>query len=293
MQKGVVASAGTKMLEHFVAPFDAEVVTRLAENNIPVSGRVALGPFGMGSDAPLPDGMVLCNDLFGKTSRQAAKQGLCALRPTYGTVSRYGLIPAACSMDQIGVICQNPEDGWQFLSLIAGKDDKDGAMLPHQSYVYQKADKPPRIADASLALPYADVYDAVMLILSSAEISNNISRYDGIKFGHRTANYTGLHDLYVNTRTEAFDQQTKQMAVMGALVLSQDYYVPYYEKAMKIRRLIKASLPFDQYDVLTLPVDSPLAQLAGLPSLTVGTVQLVADALNETALHAAWEVLFA
>lgn len=285
LQAGKPASAGSEMLEHFIAPFDAEVVSRLAES----AESVKLGEFGLEPPGTLPDGLLLCNDVFGHVRVQAAKQGLCYIRPTYGTVSRYGLIPTVCSMDQIGIVCKTPSEGFTLLAKIAGHDEKDGAMFPEKSFTYAKPDKKPVLSKEPL--PYADLYEPVLRIHAYAEISGNISRYDGVKFGYRAKNYKNLEELYTKTRTEAFGFETKLAAVMGCLVLSQDHYTALYEKAMKIRRLMKESLRFDRYDVLVLPPESHLPVLAGLPALTFGNVQLAADVKNEGMLLGAWEAM--
>jgi aspartyl-tRNA(Asn)/glutamyl-tRNA(Gln) amidotransferase subunit A len=256
----------SKSLEGFIAPFDATAITRLKDP---------------------AEFYNLHNDVFGHVRTGAAKQGKCYIRPTYGTVSRYGLIPTVCSMDQIGIVCKDPAEGFAVLEQIAGYDEKDGAMFPEKSYSYTKADKAPII---SREAPAYYVEQEVQCILMYAETMANLSRYDGIKFGYRTENYKGLEDLYIKTRTEAFGIEEKFATIMGAYVLSQENYERYYLKAMKIRRLIKQSLRFDEYDVLELPVASPLALLCGLPSLTFGDVQLVANVKNENALWAAWEV---
>ena len=318
MQKGSLATAGSKILANFTAPFDATVVRRLTEKCEPVK----LAEFGLGDPGELPGSPLLCNDIFGFVRCRAVRQNLCYIRPSYGTVSRFGLIPVASSMDQIGIVCKNPTEGFSLLSAIAGQDENDGAMFPEKSYTYNadvkdikwstlpasgekgipasesfaqkfiekigKKEKPD-----SCTVSHADVCRQVLHILSYAEISNNISRYDGIKFGYRSSNYKGLEDLYTKTRTEAFGLEAKLAALMGCLILSQEYYASYYDKAMKIRRLIKESLRFDKYDVIILPDDNPLAVLAGLPSLTFpynGTgIQLVADVKKENILFSAWE----
>jgi len=339
MLKGHLSTAGSKILQDFVSPLDATVITKLLDNGFVLSGKTAMNEFGIGgitADVPdettgavkaVADGLVpyaLCNDVFGTYRRQAAENGLCYIHPTYGTVSRYGLIPLVCSMDQIGIVCNNLSDGFSLLSAIAGNDPKDGAMFPEESYAYEKTGKditvgiPEAVVNqadektqrsirdfagnfrsVSISLDYFDVYKQVMYILSCAEISNNISRYDGIKFGYRTQNYKSLNDLYVNTRTEGFGLQTKLAAIMGSLALSQDQYVPCYEQAMKIRRLIKESPRFDAYDIIILPAavsGTPydnlslfaLAPLAGLPSVTFSHqgcgIQLIANVKNENAL---------
>ena len=286
LQKGKSATAGSKILESFIAPFDATVVTRTGENIEPV----ALAEFGLGDPGQLPGAPMLCNDVFGYVRCRAAQQGLCYIRPTYGTVSRFGLIPTVCSMDQIGIVCENPRDGFAMLETVAGYDEKDGAMFPQERYSYAKTETKPSITASTPV--YADVYGQVMTILAYAEISNNISRYDGIKFGYRASNCKNLEVLYTKTRTEAFGLETKLAAIMGCMVLSRDGS-KYYEKAMEIRRLIKESLSFDQYNIIALPVDSHLAALAGLPSLTFshnGTdIQWVADVKQESLLLTAWE----
>ena len=299
MQKGSIASAGSKMLENFTAPFDATVITRLKEKNASLKierfklAEFGLAEFSQADPGELPGTPMLCNDVFSHVRRKAAQQGLCYIRPTYGTVSRYGLIPTASSMDQIGLVCKDPHEGFSLLSAISGHDENDGAMFPEKKYSYAKTDKKLNIAGQSLKLPYSDVYNQILQILTFAEISGNLSRYDGIKFGYRASNYKNLEELYTKTRTEAFSLEAKLAIVMGCLILSQDCYAKYYEKAMKIRRLIKESLPFTQYDVITIPADCPLAVLAGLPSLTFShngnCVQLVAGVKNESYLLAAWE----
>jgi Asp-tRNA(Asn)/Glu-tRNA(Gln) amidotransferase A subunit family amidase len=192
-------------------------------------------------------------------------------------------------MDQIGIVCKDPAEGFEVLGQIAGYDEKDGAMFPEAGYSYTKADSAPRISDEPP--PYDDVAEQVFAILTCAEIMANFSRYDGISFGFRAEGYRGLDELYTKTRTEAFDPGISAAIIQGAYVLSQENYERYYVKAMKIRRLMKQSLRFDEYDVLKLPVESPVAVLCGLPSLTFGNVQLVANVKNENALWAAWEKL--
>jgi len=337
MKKDNPAAAGSKMLENFISPFDAAVVTRLSENNIAADISAGMNEFGIDplfaeSENEMPTGLIdvvasgeadfaLCNDVFGTYRRQAAREGLCYIHPTYGTVSRFGLIPLVCSMDQIGVVCKNPADGFKLLSLIAGKDARDGAMFPEESYTYENTGKKPRVGvpefarealggfaenfdSSGIELDFFDQYRLVMYILCCAEISNNINRYDGIKFGYRAENFSGLNDLYVKTRTQGFGVDTKLAAVMGSFVLSQEQYAPCYEQAMKLRRLIKQSLRFDEYDVIALPTQIhgnrydnlalyALAPLAGLPCVSFSYkgqgVQLIANVKNENALLTALE----
>ena len=292
MQKGCITSAGSKILSNFTAPFDATVVTRLNQK----CESVKLAEFGMEDPGDLPGTPLLCNDVFGHVRCRAVQQGLCYIRPTYGTVSRFGLIPTASSMDQIGIVCKNPVEGFALLGTIAGHDANDGAMFPEKSYVYKAAEK--NIKTEKLEncnVKHAELCEQVMQILSLAEISNNISRYDGIKFGYRASNYKNLDELYKKTRTEAFGPEAKLAAIMGCLILSEDYYTAYYEKAMKIRRLIKESLDFEKYDVIELPCGHHLAELAGLPSLALShngsCIQIASDVKQENLLIKAWEAM--
>ena len=298
MQKGCISSAGSKILGNFTAPFNATVVDRL-ENAQPQekTERTRLAEFGLTDPGELPGTTMLCNDVFGHVRRRAAAQGLFYLRPTYGTVSRYGLIPTASSMDQIGIVCSKPDAGLQLLKTIAGYDENDGVMFREKSYNYEREKKTIRIKTTCSPdlINNFDVCSNTLQILAFAEICNNISRYDGIKFGYRSSNHKNLEELYIKTRSEAFGIEAKLTAVMGCLILSENYYAKFYEKAMKIRRLVKESVLrlFNECDVLAVSIDNPISVLAGLPSLSFSfngnPVQLVADVKSEACLQTAWE----
>ncbi|MDR2889493.1 MAG: hypothetical protein LBV33_06615 [Lachnospiraceae bacterium] len=312
MQKGHEANAGSTILKGFISPFDAAVVERSSAASIDIAGRVSVDEFSVltiTDDQPEeitpavervvadlsgeagPATAVLCNDLFGKVRRQAAAHNLYYLQPSYGTVSRYGLIPSASSMDQIGILTSNLTDAFMLLTKLAGKDERDGAMYPETAYDYginsdshkdkdgtghtpirlafpsnvwaKKADssactalfteQPDRFDIVSCELKYFELFRQVLYILSCAEICNNTNRYDGIKFGYRSPNYKSIGDLYVNSRSEALGLDAKLTIIMGAKVLAQENYTPLYEQAMKIRRLIKEAVNFSDYDVIALP----------------------------------------
>ena len=249
MQKGRVASAGSEILGNFISPFDATVVTRLEAAGINIIGRTKMTEFGVaGLFADMPwnresetgganaavsavvDGVAtfaLCNDYTGAVSREAAALGVCYLHPTFGTVSRYGLIQSVPSMDQIGIVCSKPEDGFRALSIIAGYDPKDGVSvsggrfsLTHECV---KENRPPDTPE----LKYLDICNQVMQILCCAEFSNCVSRYDGVKFGRRAEGYNDLRELYTKSRTEGFGADVKLAAIIGAMVLSQENYARY------------------------------------------------------------------
>ena len=305
MRKDSQCAAGSKIMEGFISPFDATVVSRLEEANIEIVGIAKMDEFGItglfadklehcsGAVSAVEKGIAdiaLCNDFTGYVGQQAAERGLYYIHPTYGTVSRFGLIPAASSMDQIGIVCKQPDRGFKVLAQIAGSDPKDGAMyesmLKSVDVDTSNKDgdvsqslfngKPLRMAipgninaiykhEADLAslfpnaetinfeLAYFDAYKQIMQILCSAEISSNISRYDGISFGYRAQGFANLQELYTKSRTEALGKYAKLAAILGAMVLSKENYLRYYDKAMRIRRIVKESLDFSKYDSIVLP----------------------------------------
>jgi aspartyl-tRNA(Asn)/glutamyl-tRNA(Gln) amidotransferase subunit A len=222
-------------------------------------------------------------------------------------------------MDQIGILCRDINAGFDLLSIIAGHDSRDGAMLPHISYSYGPDAAPPKLGVPKnlsnengfaekynceeFQLEYYETYGHVMDILSSAEIANSISRYDGIKFGYRSGDYGSLNELYVKSRSEGLGPGGKLASVLGALVLSHDMYHPVYERAMKLRRLIRDRLPLDTFGVMALPVTGTADILRGLGALPAlaglwagsfpvsgGGIQLIAPPGNENKLLKAWEV---
>jgi len=281
MQKGLPASAGSKMLENFIAPVDATVVLRLVEAGAEIVGRIDTSEFGISGlfgdkdlevrFQDLEADVVLCNDYTGSIARAAAATGLYYLHPTYGTVSRYGLIPSVCSMDQIGIVCKSPEDGFKVLEIINGYDEKDGLM--NCDYKKQDIEENKEIVfrgDTNKAgTCFTPCFPClqVMQILCCGEFSNNINRYDGIKYGYRAKGYNGLQELYTKSRTEAFGEDVKLAAIIGAMVLYQGEEERYYDKAMKMRRIIRDSFEFDKYDVLATCCPT-LSRMCGFPALT-------------------------
>jgi len=299
MQKGLPATAGSEMLENFIAPVDATVVERLLAAGVEIAGRADTSEFGVSwlfdgdLENPLTEAVkgaadaALCNDYSGAISSTATQAGLYYFHPSYGTVSRYGLIPSVCSMDQIGVLCKEPEVGFKVLDIISGYDSKDGVMFPYEPDKNKAQELSPffEVDVADIPSDFSGVYKQVMQILCSAELSNNINRYDGIKFGHRAKEYNGLNELYLKSRTEAFGEDVKLAAIIGAAVLYGDNYERYYDKAMRIRRQIKESLDFDKYDVI-ISKSPLLSRLCGLPATSTPGYTYTADTGREDILRA-------
>jgi len=279
-------------------------------------------------------------DMNGSCRRAAALSGVDFLKATYGTVSRYGVISCAASGEQMGVYAQNAQGVKEIIEVIAGKDDKDGTCLKNESYDYTIGDvKGKKVcivkelldkcddAVKSNVTAYADklrksgveveeisfdIFDTANTawqILMTAETCNNISRYDGVKYGHRAKQYKNIDELYVNSRTEGFNFLTKAVIMYGSDVLSKNRYADCYDKSLKVRRVIadKFAELMANYDAVLTPVCSKteyqrydikdafvkvfeesvftsLANLIGTPALVSGGVQLLGKAFGEATL---------
>ena len=305
MRKGFPASAGSGILAGFTSPFDAAAVGRLAMAGYEIAGQASMPEFAIPAltpDFPAatdggPDavdmvlsgaaGLALCNDPFGTMRRKAAFSGLSYIQPTYGTVSRYGLIPTAPSMDRIGVLCGDVPEGLALLTAISGHDPRDGAMYPDapgqgpDASVSEAASAGQEAREPRLAFPwglpgvgadvgadsgaegraaagggfgYLDHADAAMYAIACVEACSSLSRYDGIGFGYSVPNYESLDDLYVRTRSEGMGFWAKLTAVMGSMFLTGDNYVNVYGKATRVRRVIKDSFVGGGYEAAAFPV---------------------------------------
>ena len=359
--KGAIASAGSRILEGFKPLFSAEAVKRLEDKGYEISGKTHVGEFGLdlagefsyyspaegqieGAAAQLvKEGKVkaaLGVDMNGSTRRSAAISGVNFLKPTYGTVSRYGIISCASSGEQMGVYAGNVEAVKEIMDVIAGHDEKDGTSLKKE-YTYstaeevagkkvcvvkellEKADEDVRakvnayadklrangVVVEEISLDIFDVANTTWQILMTAETCNNVSRYDGVKYGHRAAQYKNIDELYVNSRTEGFNFLTKAVILYGSDVLSKNRYDECYGKALKVRRVVAEKFEeiMSQYDAVLTPVCSKTAyekydikdafmnvfnesvftalpNLIGTPALTNGGVQLMGKHFSESTL---------
>ena len=360
--KDVQSAAGSRMLEGFKPLFSAEAVTRLENKGYTISGKTNVGEFGLdlagefsyyaeksadlkGAAAELVAKSevkaALGVDMNGSTRRSAALSGVDFLKPTYGTVSRYGIISCAASGEQLGVYAKNAEGIKEIMDVIAGHDDKDGTSLRNESYDYtinsdvsgkkvciikelmDKADddvkaKVKAYADAlskkgvaveEISLDIFNVANTAWQILMTAETCNNVSRYDGVKYGHRATEYKNIDELYVNSRTEGFNFLTKAVILYGSDVLSKNRYKDCYDKSLRVRRVIAEKFEelMKNYDAVLTPVCSKtaygeynikdafgkvfeesvftaVANLTGTPALVSGGVQLIGKHFSESTL---------
>ena len=359
--KGVAATAGSKMLDGFKPLFSAEAVTRLETAGYTVAGKTATGEFGLdlagefsyyapqegtlkGAAAELvAKGDVkaaLGVDMNGATRRAAALSGVSFLKPTYGTVSRYGVISCAASGEQLGVYAKDTASISEIMGVIAGHDDKDGTSLPAEKYDYavsdvngkkvciikellEKADDETKAeinaaADAlkskgvtveEISCDIFTLANTAWQILMCAETCNNVSRYDGVKYGHRAAKYRNIDELYVNSRTEGFNFLTKTVILYGSDVLSKNRYKDCYDKSLRVRRVVSEKMAelFASYDAVLTPVCSKASyeaydmndafikvfeesvftcvpNLIGCPALSVKGVQFIGKNFSESTL---------
>ena len=328
--KGVKTTCSSKMLENFVAPYDATVTEKLNAENLINLGKLNMDEFAMGSStehsafkktcnpwnlnkvpggssggsaAAVAAGMVpwaLGSDTGGSIRQPASLCGVVGLKPTYGLISRYGLIAYASSLDQIGPITKDVEDCAILLNMIAGHDEKDTTSIDLEKKDYTKSLKNdvkglkvgvpkeflaegvnPEVKEAigkaieeykkmgaiveECSLPIADYSLAAYYIISCAEASSNLGRFDGIRYGYRTPNYESLNDIFVNSRTEGFGEEVKRRIILGTYVLSSGYYDAYYKKAQQVRTLVKKEFDkaFEKYDVLITPTSPTVAFCIG------------------------------
>ncbi|MBR2043664.1 MAG: hypothetical protein IJ946_04925 [Clostridia bacterium] len=360
--KGVTSAAGSRILEGFKPLFSAEAVTRLQAKGYEISGKTHVGEFGLdlvgefsyyGEKEDLLKGAAACLvkeksvkaalgvDMNGSTRRAAAISGVDFLKPTYGTVSRYGVISCAASGEQVGVYAQNAKGVKEIMEVIAGNDQKDGTSLKNDGYDYtiaenvkgkkvciikelmEKADEQTvarvkafaekltrnGVIVEEISADFFGLANTAWQILMTAETCNNVSRYDGVKYGHRAEEYRNIDELYVNSRTEGFNFLTKAVILYGSDTLSKNRYDQCYGKSLKVRRIIseKFALITDKYDAVLTPVCSKceykaydikeafnkvfdesiftaVSNLTGTPALVSGGAQLMGKAFSESTL---------
>ena len=301
--QGKPTTCASKILEGFVPQYQAEVIDRLEKAGMILIGKTNMDEFAMGSTTEtsaygitrnpwnpehVPGGssggscaavaageafLALGSDTGGSIRQPSSYCGVTGLKPTYGTVSRYGLVAYASSLDQIGPVGKDVADCAALLEVIAGYDPKDSTSIDRQDLDFSAA-LSEKIAGMKFGVPKEylaeglspEVKEAFMetlktltqlgaiveffsvktmeymipayYIIASAEASSNLERFDGVKYGYRADKYEGLHDMYKRTRTEGFGPEVKRRIMLGSFVLSSGYYDAYYIKAQRVRRLI-------------------------------------------------------
>lgn len=323
--QGEPCTAASKMLEHFVPPYQATVIEKLIEEDYISLGKLNMDEFAMGSSTEhsyfgashnpwdieyVPGGSSggsaaavasnsaiwsLGSDTGGSIRQPAAFTGVVGMKPTYGLVSRYGLLAFASSLDQIGPVVKDVTDAAIVLNAIAGHDHRDSTSLPQEKKDYKKAlvhgvkglrigvpqeffgkgikEETKKAIQSALAyyekegaeivdvsLPHIDSGVSVYYIIAPAEASSNLSRYDGVGYGYRIPG-RNLIEMYTKTRSDGFGEEVKRRIMLGNYVLSAGYYDAFYLKALKVRTLIKKEFEgaFTSCDVLVAPSASGTA----------------------------------
>ena len=383
--RGFTTTCASRMLENFVPPYDAHVIEKLEQTGAVMLGKLNMDEFAMGSSTEnsyfqvthnprdltcVPGGssggsaaavaaeeaaFTLGSDTGGSIRQPAAFCGVVGMKPTYGTVSRYGLVAFASSLDQIGPLTKTVADSAMVMDCIAGHDSRDTTSIDMETLNYS-AELGKDIRGMKIALPKeflgeglsddvrkgietavarfkelgAEIIEVSMptlshalpayYIISSAEASSNLARFDGIRYGYRAKDYDDITTLYKNSRSEGFGQEVKRRIMLGTFALSSGYYDAYYKKALQVRTLIvndynrifeqcdcilspvapttaykigeKTSNPLEMYlgDIYTVPVN-----IAGLPALSMPCatadsglpvgMQLIGPAFSEPALY--------
>ena len=358
LTEGVRTTCASRILENFIPPYSASAYSRLADKGFLLLGKTNMDEFAMGSSTEtsffgpvrnpydynrIPGGSsggsaaavaasmapaALGSDTGGSIRQPAAFCGVAGIKPTYGRVSRYGLVAFASSLDQIGAFGGTVDDAALLLALISGRDVNDSTSVEREVNFQPEAISPemrgmrigvpeeyfrgtsPEIAERikkeietlgekgagiePISLKYTEYAVPVYYLIATAEASANLARYDGVRYGYRSAGGSNLLDLYTRTRSEGFGKEVKRRIILGTFSLSSGYYDAYYLKALKGRRLIiddfKSAL--SRVDVIVAPVtttsafrigemiDDPLqmymsdvltisANLAGIPAMSV------------------------
>lgn len=387
--EGIRTTCSSKILENFYPTFSAEAVCRLERDGAVMIGKTNMDEFAMGSTTEtsafgitknphntdyVPGGssggscaavaagecsFALGSDTGGSIRQPSSFCGVTGLKPTYGTVSRYGLIAYGSSLDQIGPIAKDVADCAAVLESIAGYDKKDSTSIRREDTDFTTALEEdvkgmrigiPRdyfsrgldtqVADSIMKAAHVlekngavlEEFDLSLVeyaipayyVIASAEASSNLARFDGVKYGYRTGEYEGLHNMYKKTRSEGFGPEVKRRIMLGSFVLSSGYYDAYYLKALRTKALIKQAFDraFEKYDLILSPaapttapkigesLKDPLqmylgdiytisVNLAGLPGITVPCgkddkglpigMQLIGDCFKEkTMIRAAY-----
>lgn len=324
--KGIKTTCSSRMLENFVAPYDATVIEKINAENMIDLGKLNMDEFAMGgsteysyfkktrnpwnlnkvpggssggSAAAVASNMVpwaLGSDTGGSIRQPSSFCGVVGLKPTYGLVSRYGLVAFASSLDQIGPITKDVYDSAMLLNLIAGHDEKDTTSEKREKIDYTKclkndvkglkigvpkeffgegineevkqslenAIKKYKELGAEIeefSLDIAQYALATYYIVACAEASSNLGRFDGIRYGYRTKEFKNLKELYRKSRSEGFGPEVKRRIILGTYVLSSGYYDAYYKKAQQVRTLVMNEFDkaFEKYDVILTPTSPTVA----------------------------------
>ncbi len=318
--EGIPNTCGSKILQNYIPPYSATVIEKLRREHVVILGKLNMDEFAMGSSTEnsrfqvtrnpwdlerIPGGSsggsaaavagALCagalgTDTGGSIRQPASLCGIVGMKPTYGTVSRFGLVAFASSLDQIGPMTRSVEDAALLLNVITGHDPKDSTSVPREYPDYTEgleeglqglrigipkeyfiegidSEVEARVRGAirameeagaeivDISLPHTEYAVATYYIIATAEASSNLARYDGVRYGYRDESAVSLRDMYEKTRSEGFGTEVKRRILLGTYVLSAGYYDAYYRKGQQVRTLIREDFKkaFEICDVIATP----------------------------------------
>ncbi len=322
---GDLTTSASKILKNYVGIYDSTVVKKIKENNMPILGKTNMDEFAMGSSnenssiksvsnvwdtdrvpggssggsaaavAALETPIALGSDTGGSVRQPASLSGIVGIKPTYGRVSRYGLMAFGSSLDQIGVLAKTTEDAAETLKVIAGYDEMDSTSadievqnyteylnrdikglkigIPREYFTESLDSEIKKVIDNSInilreqgavikevSLPHTKYAVPTYYIIACAEAASNLSRFDGVRYGYRGSN-DNIEDMYVKSRSEGFGKEVKRRIMLGNYVLSSGFYDAYYKKASQVRRLIKNDFDkvLEEVDVILTPTSPTTA----------------------------------
>lgn len=326
---GMKTTCASKILKGYISPYNATIVDKLTENGAIIMGKTNMDEFGMGSTGEnsaykitrnpidlnrVPGGsssgsaaatsseevpISLGTDTGGSIRRPASYCGLVGLKPTYGSISRYGVVSFASTLDTVGILSKDVEDSALMYSLLRGKDKKDSTTV-HMKNMEYKNNLKKSLKGYKIAIPIDIIKDnkgfmkrhieeaakvlksmgadikyismesldyatKIYYILSSAEASSNLGRFDGIRYGYNSGKYNSVGDMYSNTRTYGFNKEVKKRILFGTYALSKNHYEDYYIKSLKLREKLTNSFRniLKEYDAIIIPTTNSVAEIIG------------------------------
>jgi aspartyl-tRNA(Asn)/glutamyl-tRNA(Gln) amidotransferase subunit A len=304
--KETKTTCGSKLLENFISPYNASVVEKLNEKKVDIE-KVNIKEFGIEEDEYVAEAFekqkvdaVVLSDWNGEIARNSIN-GRVGIKPSFGLVSRYGVVTIAPSLEQIGIVGKDINTASEVLDIIKGYDKKDSGSVDEKEVKQEKKEKlkvgyieenlGTKLQGEKINIKNLKYAKVVLDMISSAESSSNLARFDGIRYGYQTENAETWKEVYTKTRQEGFGYETKKKMISGTFFLDVENMQDYYIKSEKVRTVIKRELEevFKTVDVIAVPNKKEytcLANLTGRPAITAGDIAFIGKHFDEENLIA-------